>query len=611
MKYPAEYLYKFIKNYIYPFWIKQNLLKYLLYIPSICIILFLIILYNAAPFLYDRHNLNSGLLVFINLLSLFIVFSLYFLGKYMLRNLNHQELLLAESAFRKSMGDSILVGMVAINKNGKIVYVNPSFCSMTGFNEDELLGCVAPFPYWAQTDYKELYAVLNSVVLGNIPMNGIEMRLQRKAGSVFYVRMHSSILLGGNGEHIGWLNSAIDVTEQKRSREELSAAHRRFMTVVESLEVSVSILTTEDGKMMFYNRYYQQSFLNTSSSSLYSSSSSSKFTNNKTNKAHIFLSSLSTYNSQLTALEWISNIMPKIVSDNSYDEIFYPELDKWFSVRTYPIQWVDGRIAQMMLAIDVTSIKQARQEAKINEEKWHFSNRLSNMGEMASSLAHEINQPLTAINNYCNGILERVKHEDSDKKITPDIELALKKASAQAMKASAIIQKLRNFVTKTNPQKKLENISLVVQEALALINFTIPHSNINIIQNIQKNIPHIYVDKILIEQVLVNLLKNAIEATMHKIDEQKDYDRLHTIELKIFIAASNSSYIQIHVVDEGVGINKDISDNLFNAFFSTKPEGMGMGLNICRSIIESHNGKLSAENNYRCGCTFKIQLPIN
>jgi PAS domain S-box-containing protein len=503
------------------------------------------------------------------------------------------------------MGDSILVGMRAIDMQGKISYVNPAFCRMTGFSEFELLETSSPFPYWPQSDYKELYHIFVNLIEGKTPAEGVEIRLQRKDGSIFYVRMHASPLMDGNGSQIGWLNSIIDVTDSKRAREELASAHRRFMTVVESLEVAVSVIMLEDGDFLFYNRYYSQLF-------------------GITNDAHLFLAkSPKTKRPQLTAIDWLKNIMPNLDYDYSYEEIYYAPNNKWFNIRTYPIQWVDGRIAQMMIALDITPIKNAQEQAKINEEKWHFANRVSNMGEMASSLAHELNQPLTAITNYCNGIIDRLKQENI---ILPsNIFNALEKTSNQAVKAGGIIKRLRSFVSKSQPKKQFEDITNIAKEAIALIGFTIQQNNIKLKLDVKTNLPHILVDRILIEQVLVNLLKNAIEANLSTVQtnqtQQKSNVTLHIYEssfesqnsddISYNLVYNNKPTIVIDVIDEGCGIAEDVKDKIFDAFFTTKNQGMGMGLNICRSIIESHHGSLTVENNLQKGCTFRIILPLS
>ncbi len=540
----------------------------------------------GVPYKYANNFLQNALIWMIIILSGFIIFSLYMLWKYMLQIDKTQRLLFKEIAFRKTMGDSILVGMRAIDTKGKIIYVNPAFCNMTGFNEKELLGTIAPFLYWPKNDYQALFSSLNDSLRGNYSDEGSEFKFIKKDGSTFYARTHASKLTDGNGKPIGWLNSIIDVTEQKKAREELASAHKRFMKVVESLETGVSVLLLENSELLFCNHYYIQIF-------------------GKSNQAHLYLSqSTHPINLNVNALDWLEKVMPQLNIDNKYEEMYYPDNKKWFNIKTYPIEWVDGRIAQMMISIDITETKLAQEQARINEEKWHFANRLSNMGEMASSIAHEINQPLTAISNYCIGMIEMAKKEKWP--IKDSAFKVLEKVSYQAIKAGKIVSRIKGFISKNHPKKQLEDIEVLAQEAISLINFSNRHSSIRIKVYIQNNLPKLFIDKVLIEQVLVNLLKNAIESNAI-------YNQVHNVSstsyvtLKIFPL---DKIVNIHVIDEGIGINNAIQDKIFDAFFSTKQQGMGMGLNICRSIIEKHQGVLSVENNANKGCTFKVTLPI-
>jgi signal transduction histidine kinase len=278
------------------------------------------------------------------------------------------------------------------------------------------------------------------------------------------------------------------------------------------------------------------------------------------------------------------------------------------------IQWVDGRLVEMMIAVDITEIKRAQEEARMNEQQWHFANRLSNMGEMASSLAHELNQPLTAINIYCQGLLKRIDTTQNP----PFIIDAIEKAAKQASKAGEIIKKLKQFIHKASFEKKWINIQTIMLDALELIQLSFfKQSNVQL--NITQEV-NMYVDPVLIEQVLVNLIKNGIEsnqqAAINKGIDAKNLQiliNIEQIELNSHIIGEQTiqqKFLQICIIDQGIGVAPEHMDKLFDAFYSTKHSGMGMGLKICRSIIESHEGQLIVQNNLTEGCTFIMRLPI-
>ena len=259
------------------------------------------------------------------------------------------------------------------------------------------------------------------------------------------------------------------------------------------------------------------------------------------------------------------------------------------------------------------------------EEKLQFSSRLTTMGEMASSIAHELNQPLAAINNYCMGLMNRLRAK-KDEQLNIEIIPAIEKVSAQALRAGTIIQRIRNFVKRSAPQRQSCHIDQIINQSIELAEIEAHRQGIRLEKNISPQLPECFIDPILIEQVIVNLIKNAI-------DSVKDaYPRSRRGKAPpIFIHAKLNTELQhpmlsIQIIDGGKGIDKDIISQIFDPFFSTKEEGMGMGLNICRSIVESHEGRLIAENNTSfitandtvntfenevfMGCTFTILLPI-
>jgi signal transduction histidine kinase len=243
-----------------------------------------------------------------------------------------------------------------------------------------------------------------------------------------------------------------------------------------------------------------------------------------------------------------------------------------------------------------------------------FSSRLTTMGEMASSLAHELNQPLAAISNYCTGIATRLKSQqnlDIEKDILPAIE----KATTQAHRAGTIIQRIRGFVKRSQPQSKVTDIHSIIEDSVGLAEIEAQRYGVQLSVTYNDTIPTLFLDPILIQQVLVNLLKNAIDAIKGN-NNKNAYSRV--VQVKTDIDHSHEpAMVRIRVIDQGPGIPEDALERLYEPFFSTKQDGMGMGLNICRSIIESHHGRLWAQNNLNekdepiPGCTFTILLPLD
>ena len=224
------------------------------------------------------------------------------------------------------------------------------------------------------------------------------------------------------------------------------------------------------------------------------------------------------------------------------------------------------------------------------------------MGEMASSVAHELNQPLTAINNYCNGMISRI-HSDSLKQ--EDLLTALTKTAHQAQRAGQIIQRIRSFVKRSEPNRSMVN------EAVELAGIELRRRQVQLSQSMAERLPRMHVDPILIEPVLINLLKNAAEA----IDGANRPAGKRQVELRVATRLEEGQPVmEFSVSDTGRGLPPEVMEHLFEAFDSTKAEGMGIGLNLCRSIVESHQGRMRAENLYNAneitGCRFSFWLPI-
>jgi two-component system sensor kinase FixL len=246
---------------------------------------------------------------------------------------------------------------------------------------------------------------------------------------------------------------------------------------------------------------------------------------------------------------------------------------------------------------DLTEHQQTQARLQeLQSELVHVS-RLSAMGEMASALAHELNQPLAAISNYMNGS-RRLLAASSDPN-RPKLENALDRAAEQAIRAGQIIRRLRDFVARGESEKRVESLSKLIEEAGALSLTGSREQGVRLRFNLDPHHDLVLVDRVQIQQVLVNLFRNALEAMAQSPQRG--------------LVASNGpvaeDMIEIAVSDTGPGFPDDVKQNLFQPFFTTKGNGMGVGLSISRSIIEAHGGRMWAEANLSGGATFRFTLP--
>jgi two-component system sensor histidine kinase DctS len=274
-----------------------------------------------------------------------------------------------------------------------------------------------------------------------------------------------------------------------------------------------------------------------------------------------------------------------------------------------PLVDSDGRQAGWMSSIlDITDRKRAEELARQQQEKLETSARLATMGEMSSMLAHELNQPLAAISSYTTGalnVLSRAGMTDgAGPAPSPTLDIgmlrrALEQANTQARRAGQIIRSVHEFVKKREPRRESVSVQQVVDGIRTLVELQARQSYVTLHINVPSDLPQVEADRVLLEQVLLNLTRNAIEA-MQDIDPERRVLRI--------AAARSEDGVSVSVIDNGHGIPPEVAERLFSPFFSTKAEGMGMGLSICRTAIEFHGGTLTHADNPGGGTVFTFTL---
>ncbi len=267
--------------------------------------------------------------------------------------------------------------------------------------------------------------------------------------------------------------------------------------------------------------------------------------------------------------------------------------------------WIEGRgrvfnneqaqpVRMMGTVVDISQRKAAEESARIRETDLAHLFRVTTMGQMASGLAHELNQPLAAILNYASVCLEQIETQ----KGSPATALtAIREVMNETRRAGKIISRMRSFVRKQQPQCVPLDINKLVREAVGMMEFELRHQRIRAHLELADNLPKVLGDAVQIEQVLVNLLLNAVEAMGESISPRDG--------LTIQTALHDEGHsVQVRVVDTGSGISPENMVRLFEPFFTTKSKGTGMGLNISRSIVESQGGRLSGARNPERGMRF-------
>jgi PAS domain S-box-containing protein len=261
----------------------------------------------------------------------------------------------------------------------------------------------------------------------------------------------------------------------------------------------------------------------------------------------------------------------------------------------------DGRPRLVIeVARDVTDRKRAEEESRRHLAELAHVTRVATMGEMVSGIAHEVNQPLTAIASSagtCLNILEKTSLP-----INADLYESLGRIEQQAVRAGRIVHRLRDFVRRTPPVRAACDLNDLVREALGWMQPELERVDVTLKQSLTESLPAVVVDPIQIEQVILNLVKNAVDAISSESNGRR--------QLSVSTEAPASDRVQVTVCDSGPGLPAEDRDRIFDAFVTSKPDGLGMGLAISRSIIETHGGRLWMTPNPDRGCTFRFDLPL-
>lgn len=390
-------------------------------------------------------------------------------------------------AFRKAMEDSLVTGLRARDRQGRITYVNPAFCQMLGFSAEELLGHGTPAPYWPPELAGE-YQKRQEVRLSGHqapPREGYESVFMRKDGSRFPVLIIEAPLINKDGVQTGWMSAFLDISEQRRI-EELSRA---------------------------------------------------------------------------------------------------------------------------------------------SQERLQATARLATVGEMASLLSHELNQPLAAISSYATGSMNLLRLQGAARMARGssggsgsatalaefdalgDIEVAMRRIAEQAERAGKVIKSVHDFVRRRDQAREPVAPQALLDAIMPLVSLQARKVGVPVRIRVEQGLPAVVCDRTMVEQVLLNLARNAMQA----MDQARVAHPSLVIEVRrisrLLPAQGGKDWLEFSVADVGPGIPAEIQQQLFTPFFTTKSEGMGLGLSLCRTVVEQHGGSLRFEPNSPQGTIFRFTLP--
>jgi len=275
--------------------------------------------------------------------------------------------------------------------------------------------------------------------------------------------------------------------------------------------------------------------------------------------------------------------------------------ERWLGWALKALRDDSGEVIEIVgVGRDVTDRRKAEEQARQHLHTLAHAGRMHSMGEMASTLAHELNQPLTAILSFSQACQRVIKNQDYDH---DELENALQRITVNTERAGDIIRHMRGFIRKEEPRTELSDINRLIRETIDLVSSELLQLEIDVEFNQQESLPDVAVDPIHIQQVILNLVRNSMEA----IEQCSGDERRISISTRM----RKPGGIEVTITDTGPGLNDEIAAKIFNTFATTKPEGMGVGLSICKSIIEAHGSELVIRQDTGNGATFSFVLPTS
>ena len=488
-----------------------------------------------------------------------------------------------ESRFN-TLAETASDGIISIDDQSTIRYVNPAAGLMFGYEPAEMLdkNLTVLMPERFRQIHLTSFRRYLATGQRHIRWRAAELVGLHKSGREFPIEISFGEDVRGD-KHF-FTGIVRDLTDRKRSEEALRVSEQRLQAIVDNTTALVFIKDLEL-RYVLVNREYERLF-----------GIGRDQIRGKTDfdvHPHDVAETLRANDRQVIetgAPMQFEEVVPWKASDRYYVVVKFLLRDQ-----------ANEPYAICGIATDITELKQAQEDLRSREAELTHMTRIMTMGEITSSIAHEINQPLGAIVNYGNACLRLITSGPAD---LTDIATALSEIVNDANRASAIIAQIRAHSKKALPEMVVLEVKDLVTEILPLVRHELNARRIVLKAVLSDNLEPVMGDRIQLQQVLLNLVINGMEA-MHQVPEDCRHLSIeaqpHVSEGKVFVL--------IAVTDSGVGLSAEDQPKLFEAFYTTKAEGMGMGLAISRSIVESHGGRLWATPNAGLGATFQFVLP--
>ena len=534
-----------------------------------------------------------------------------------------------ESALRYSEENYRLVvetapdAVISIDESGAILFANPATARIFGYDPTQLIGkpLTILMPEFLRKLHQKGFSRYLATGQRHINWQGTELTALRKNGQEFPVEISfGELSRDGHKVFTGFIR---DISERKQA-EEMRAAHARQIAV--RADVSMAFGKEESLKTILGEcsetivRHLHAAFariwtLSDDGKMLELQASAGMYTHLDGLHSEI---PMGQFKIGMIAQERKPHLTNDVLNDPRISNRAWAEKEGMASFAGYPLSVGDRTIgvlamfSRKQLTPDTTETlasgadwiaqgierKRAQEALQMTQAELARVSRLTTMGELAASIAHEVNQPLTAVTNNSNACLRLLAASN----LKPEVlRRALEEIVADGNRASAIVTRIRGFIKKEPAEKNRLDINDVIQEVLALADRELYEHRVQLERQLTKALPLVFADRVQMQQVLLNLIMNGIEAMLAVTDQPRS--------LWVESRVDESGDILVAVRDSGTGLGS--GDRIFAPFFTTKANGMGMGLSISRSLVENHGGRLWAAPNFPIGAVFSFTLPVS
>jgi len=493
------------------------------------------------------------------------------------RKLMEEELKASEAKFR-SIIEASPVPMALLNEEQlSLTFLNPAFMQTFGYNLDDIPTLADWWPKaYPDPDYRQWVKATWQMAMEKAKQEHtdippLELRIRCKNSSIKNVIISAAEIQSSEGVHLVIL---YDITQLKQIEAKLNAIFNASVEGIITIDMRDAIVSVNAAVETIFG-YKPEELIGCSIDKLMPSSA--KEMND------CCLHRVVKCAGQIQEIEGI------------HKNGFVVPLD--LSIAEYLI---DNAHYFTYIVRDVSLRKQREQQDKEHLDQLAHVTRLGLMGEMASGIAHEVNQPLSAISSYTQVSINMINTESPDLVKLTEI---LNKTQQQALRAGRIIHRMREFVKTQSKHRSTADINNLIHDAVSLCSAELKHNDIKLTFQLENNLPSIYVDHIHIEQIIINLIRNSADALKNLPAKQQ---RCLTIYSRLIL----NNAIQVGVKDNGPGLDEEQQQKILMPFYTTKADGMGMGLSISRSLIEAHEGTLRFNSKAGKGSTFYFSLPV-